>query len=398
MPMADGFDNIFNEAIRESDAGGTAVEDAPTMPVESATPAEVTAPVIPEHAAPVVAADTVPPVTAPVVPKAEPKAPTIDGMGRYHRPDGTVMTKAEVEAYKATQTPPVEVPVAEVVPEPTAAPVPANVPYIPEGQREGFYEGALRNPAGDLFVPASQVDALERDIMRGRRYDQFREERRSAVVERERTVAEMGVFNDTLVRHFETPQALQALVEAVNTHGVQAVQREIALAMKEGHLAIKEKFGSGAVQPSMSESVGDATALDPHDAQETFAEYWRDQLARPELAGMTPEIKQYVRDSLNVLPLFVTTNEGAFLNETVAEPVWKMAAQMMAQVKKATEASAFNTRQAARGAATPAPPSVATARTTGTNGNATQAKPKDPMIDPKTGKEYADPWQAILKA
>lgn len=400
MPMADGFDQIFNEAIRDADAGAVAVEDAPATPAASddgaTPPAPVVPPVVeaPKDVAPVVPADTVPPVTA------DPKAPTIDKMGRYHRSDGTVMTKAEVESYKATQVVAPVIPVAEV-----AAPVveaPQNVPYVPEGQRVPIYEGSLRNPAGDLFVPAAQVDALERDVMRGRRYDQYREDRRTAFVERERTQAEMQVFNDTLVHHFATPQALQKLVEAVNEHGVQAVQREIALAMKEGNIAIKEKFGAGTpTESAVAPDAGNATPLDPDDAGETFGEYWREQLALPEFAGMPPWLKESTRESLTHAALFVRGNDGAhYLNENspAAVAAWNLARNTMKQLKATADARTFNDKQQARSAATPAPPSVATARPGGTTGHATPTATKDPMIDPKTGKEYLDPWQAILKA
>lgn len=396
MPMADGFDTIFNDAIREADADAVAVEDAPVTPAASddiATPPAPIVPPVPEVVPPkdVAPTDPIPPITA------DPKAPTIDKMGRYHRPDGTVMTKAEVEAYKTANAPPVEAAPAEVVP-PERAP---NVPYVPEGQRAPIYDGALRNPTGDLFVPAAQVDALERDVMRGRRYDQYREERRTAFVERERTQAEMQVFNDTLVHHFATPQALQKLVEAINTHGVVAVQREIALAMKEGSLGIKEKFGAGTpIESGASADAGHATQIDLDDAHETFGEYWRDQLALPEFAGMPPWLKESTRELLQEANLFVVRDGSPYLNENAkgAMAAWNIARNTMKQLKATADARTFNDKQQARSAATPAPPSVATARPGGTTGHATPQATKDPMIDPKTGKEYLDPWQAILKA
>lgn len=393
MGMADGFNEVFEQALSE---GNTVVEDAPATPAEEPAATPTSEPAPPEP----------PKDTAPEPVATEPKAPTIDSMGRYHRPDGTVMTKAEVETYKASQTPAPAEPVA--APEPVVeAPPPANpnVPYIPEGHSKPLFEGALKSPTGDLFIPAAQVDQAERAIMRGLRYDQFREDKRQAVIARERSQAEQKVMEDVLVRHFATPDALTNLVAAVQQYGPELVQREIGMALREGNLSINQKFAqpvsmNGPVSEAPRPEAGHATPLDPEDAQETFADYWREQLARPEFKGMPEEMKQSVRASLNHLPLFVSGPDGHYLNEAVAEPVWQMARQAMQRAAKAVEATQFNTRQAAKGAGTtPAPPTVTT-RTTGTKGNATPTseRPKDPQIDPKTGKPYDNPWDAILRA
>ncbi len=80
--------------------------------------------------------------------------------------------------------------------------------------------------------------------------------------------------------------------------------------------------------------------------------------------------------------------------------VWSMAKQAMAGGTKTQTASSFNQRQITKSgaSATTAPPSVSATR--GPVGNSPGKAPtaKDPLIDPKTGKKYDDPWQAVLRA
>jgi hypothetical protein len=99
------------------------------------------------------------------------------------------------------------------------------------------------------------------------------------------------------------------------------------------------------------------------------------------------------------MPLFEQhPTEGWVLNEQVAAPVWNMAKEAMTRAKRAVDAGEFNRVQASRSSATPAPPTVATARSTVTTGHATPDAATDPMIDKRTGKPYADPWDAIRRA
>jgi len=361
-------------------------------------------------------AATDPPAVPEPPPEAEARPPAddaegfkLDALGRLHRPDGTVASKAEAEDYKARH------PDVPAVTEPVTTSEPARVeptPYVFMGHDAPLIDGALIHPTtGDIFIPAAQRDALERDIMRGRKYEQFRDDRRTAI-QRADTAEQRGDARvSALVNALPFLHNREAFYEflgqaAQNDDAASLAFDRLDLALDKALDAVDRKFGpSAAPAPVATRGEGNDTPagapLDRDDATEAFTDYYREQLSRPEFKGMPAELQQDVRAALADLQLFVRDADGDWcINGRAAEPVWAMARRAMTAATTALKAKDFNAGQAARASATSAvPPSVSAGKPrVGAPASSGSASVQDPMIDPKTGQPYTDPWDAIRKA
>lgn len=336
----------------------------------------------------------------------------LDAKGRLHRPDGTNASKAEVEAWKAAHP---ETPVADV-PDPAkgpdAPPPAAPTPYVFAGHDKPLIEGALVHPeTGDVFVPAAQRDWLERMVVRGTRYEQYRDERRDAIqraeVADQRSQATVGALVDALPFLHTRDAFMQYVTEAARSpEAMELAFDRLNLAIDRSMDAVSRKFGPMADAKAAPAAGNDTPAagkpLDRDEATEAFADYFREQLARPEFKGMPAELRETVRQMLMNANLFVRDADGDWcLNEKAAAPAWAMAQQAMQAATKAVHARTFNAGQAAQGkATTAAPPSVAAGKPRAgapAPSGASRAE-RDPLVNPATGKRFDDPWDAVLRA
>lgn len=190
-----------------------------------------------------------------------------DELGRYHRPDGTVASKAEVAAQQQGQQQgaPVEAPVAET----PAAPVVENVPlsFLAYGENVSI-PGALYKPGHGAFIPESQIPELRAMWARGAvKYPKLEQQNATlrdqigkAYTEKE---AKANAVLDIIGKHFETPDALATFAAQVLANPTDALAR-LQFLME------KREFELGKnVQGAPSE---DRSAPDPAEITESFTD------------------------------------------------------------------------------------------------------------------------------
>lgn len=187
-----------------------------------------------------------------------------DELGRYHRPDGTVASKAEVAAQQQ-QSAPVEAP----APETPAPPVIDNVPleFLAYG-KPLVYEGSLYKPGHGAFFPEATLAQLRQDVARGRIQYPLLEQKNAALrdqigkayTEKE---AKANAVLDIIGKHFETPDALATFAAQVLANPTDALAR-LQFMME------KREFELGKnVQGAPSES---SSAPDPAEIAESFTD------------------------------------------------------------------------------------------------------------------------------
>lgn len=390
MGVSAYFDEEVAKQEKDESATPAAVESTPAAeptipaePVHPATPAEST-----------LAAALEPAFTTPI----EPKAPTIDALGRMHRPDGTVMSKDEQateEARIAAVKAAAPAPVAEAAPVEPATPVPTARPYKTNvyGDEQEVFPGALIKDGHGVFIPEAQRNKFDQLTARGLQYDTIREDVRTTKAQyqaaTERFTAAIEAIDRTVGQHFKSAEALQALVEDVQINGVEAVFNRIDNLTDRAALDIDRKFGAASAPRSAPrEDAGETSTppLDPTDARDAFDDYWTEILAKPDLHGMPSEIKAQLRTALEGTPLYTFDRPGKqwCINEAKAAPILAMAVETMKRLRTTAAATAFNDKQQPTSGATPAPPSVAAAKPTVGKGTV--------PASPKPAEQTGDPW------
>lgn len=394
-----GLSGPFADAAATLDLSDDVVSSEPAA--TPAAPSSDPAPTSDPPAAP-------PPTDPAPEPTPSSEAFTRDGMGRLHRPDGTIASKAEADAYTAAHpvAPEAPAPVAEAE---AAEPVAAQ-PYIFASHDKPFIDGALIHPeTGDIFVPAAKRDELERFVMRGARYDEMRDKTREAVqradVAEKRGPATVSALIDALPM-LHTKDAFFEFLEAASRspEAADLAFDRLNLSIDRQMDAVDRQFGPQAKTPLSAAPVGNDTppsaAIDRDEATEALTDYFRDQMALPEFKGMTSDLRQYVWESLVNANALVRDRDGDLaLKEAAVAGIWGIAKQAMRHVTTAARATEFNTSQATRASATSAaPPSVAAGKPRVGAPAASVASGRDPMLNPKTGKPWDDPYDAIKYA
>lgn len=136
-----------------------------------------------------------PEAVAPPTEETPPAELTVDDRGRYHRPDGTIASKEEVEAFKAKgeQAPSVNTPA--IAPESPTAPPKAETAATPFRYRAigqtMTLEGATEDKDGNVVIPAAQVAVLRQKLAGGEQFYSDSYGGYQKAQEMERTIADL---------------------------------------------------------------------------------------------------------------------------------------------------------------------------------------------------------------
>ena len=188
--------------------------------------------------------------------------------------------------------------------------------------------------------------------------------------------------------HVSTPLAFEALAARVQQVGPELAHQELSLAIREAALAVDRAFGAGP--RASARATEHTTPLDRDYAGETFEEYFREQVAKPEYHGMTTEMQKQVRGMLAKLPLFGIDKDGDWsLMEEVGDDVWAMAQATLERERKFAASQTGSPARPHTTVASRIPPTAATRSPVG-NG-ATRTATKKP-------REFANPFDAVRYA
>lgn len=319
-----------------------------------------------------------------------------DAMGRWHRPNGTVASKADVEARnaklatdaaKAAPTPP---PVAAVAPPAqNAAPeAPKNLPWTPNiyGQQQEIVKGALVSPDGHVFIPREQVATATALMARGTKYAEVQHQRQQWAQERETLTAPLKHENGTL--HTILSNMLDGDWLARAAQDPERAKLEVSNALAAIKIEQLEKFGPNAAPPSVPQAAkAPSSELDQYEAEQAVREEMQAMLQHEQFRDLwTPaEHDRLVERVMQQAPFTVHEGQHALDRLALAQLLHLFAEGPRAakRVRDEYAAREQSTKAALRNtaAATPAP----------------AAPPAAKSAPPAKGAEdatYADkPWE-----
>lgn len=256
----------------------------------------------PEAPTPAVVPDPEPPPQTDAVKEPEPVEQksdvpgfTKDAKGRYHRPDGTVASKDEVEKARAAVPPPVETPPA--APEAPKPEEPAVEPlqWLAYGKPVEI-PGAQYKPGHGVFIPDASVPALRQAWARGHeRYPtvvnenaELREALQQTFTRRE---AEANAVIEVLGSFLSSEQAFQQFLEQA--------QQAPGLALREIRAALKEKQVELGAQVKEPAAHLVTPQVDPGEVAEALTDELEETFRSPEFRGrFTPKEQRDLVDQV----------------------------------------------------------------------------------------------------
>ena len=320
--------------------------------------------------------------------------PTLDRMGRLHRPDGTIMPKEEAEAYKAANPakpiPATPEPVAAAAAPEKANDLPTPVPWTFRAKGQDVTpEGAQHIPGHGVFIPEQFVPNfrqafahhIERDSLISRN-QQITQEMEAATHKYQSEAAKYKVVAEGL----SVPMLVERGMPAA---AAQMLIKELALDIRSAEvnvLAQSRQSAPATVAPSRDsdvmeqvDSVIEAARTNPAladifnhpQAGPAFLETLREELVSPKYRVKWADIPAAERERMDPRLQNVEFYHRQAANGRIGNLAQRFRAMIPAKVNGPTSAQVAASNAAALNGRAPSGPPAATSAPSATSNAAT---------------------------